>query len=831
MKRIALLTASLLIFCACAAPPAGLAPSSEGASSAGAIQAYSSSGSEASAQSGASQAIDTQVLTEAQAHEMLKDDRGPEQYSDQLNYVLSHKDGATSNITPLTDWVEHYQKGEPAEAAILYYGWTAPSIYVLTSNGTQEYTITEYTTFRPTAQYKSSVVTERQIDYTFGGDVDIKQMPLTVRKEYDTEKYSHEHRYENTAETYAPANLRSYIFGSCVYRPGSPGYILIPAEVPGNITLRDCFTDIEEYLAVKLDISRIVQDGDLVYINFEPGSMPTVGFSKPLEEAVLYSLACTVMKNHQGTLGVCFEINGEPYSSENLHFKSNSICLLPDAPTVGKLSAEEAGEIARKKLHAYYQSLYGSAAKSTEDYIFSPLYAEYVNGVLCYVLNYYDNKDAYKKGLDAGTIVLDADQGSLLFEVSMVDGSYVLVSDDNEKRILPQGITSPAPAVNPQPITEARAHEIAADWENFDTYSELYGYPLTSYNHYTKNSGQLLNWIESYRLGRPCEAVLLYYGSPLSGVLKLTCDGTPEYTITLYGAETTQEAKSSMVTERITDYTFGADIDGKGWPLPIKKEGVEALHENAERYNDVPRQSPTAAPNSDTPRIFIHDANTQQYHIQPSTQDRITNLINYFVDIENAFGRPLFIEPDVLMPDGVLYVNFTEKLSDRNFSPQTEQAILFSIARTIMENEPQVKGVCFEADKKPYHVSALGISYGNNEMCMPPEAPPLGKLSLKQAETIARAKVAEIFPERNSEWKEFDPSAFVLKLYAAKYIEGNLCYLYRLYENDQRLIQGQYAGTVALDVEGGNFLYTIGMEDGANILLYDANEKQFVPQP
>lgn len=826
MKRIALLIASMLICCACAAPAAELTPSSEGEPSIGTLQSDVSS-SEVSVPPGTSQAIDTRTLTEAKAHEILKSQDWGEDYE---KYGLVSNIGNTFiNFKSFQKWIDKYKTGNPGEVALITIRSPIPVIYVLTSNGTQQYTITCYTNHFPTTQFTSSIVTERAVDYTFGTDLDDDLSTFTVQKAYDKEKYSHEHRYKDNADTYSPAKLKAEPFYAYVYDAQTKSYLKRPAETGSIATIRDFFTGIEEALSTELKISRVVQDGELVYINFEPNSTPAKGMSKAEEETVLYSLARTVMENQQGVLGVCFEISGEPYSSENFYFKSNSICLPPNAP-VGKLSIEEASEIAKEKSNAYYQSLYDFSVASTEDSIFSPRYAEYVNGVLCYVLSFYNDEESYKQGMYNGAVALDAQAGALFFNVSMVDGSYILVSDDNEKRILPQGSTNPAPAVNPQPFTEARAHKVAADWENFETYSSLYGYPLTFYNHYTKNSGQLLNWIECYRLGKPCEAVLLQLGSVLSTVIKLTCDGTPKYTITLYGAETTQEYKSSMVTERVTDYTFGADIEGKAWPLPIKKEGVEALHKNTARYKGVPKQSPIAAPNSDTPSIFIYDANTQKYTIQSFAKEHFISLLDYFVDIENTFGRPLFIEPHVLMPDDVLYVNFTERLCDRNFSPQTEQAILFSIARTVMENEPQVKGVCFEADKKPYHVSDFGISYGNNEMCIPPEAPPLGKLSLKQAETIARAKVAEIFPVRYSEWKEFDPSAFVLKLYAAKYIEGRLCYLYHLYENDQRLLQGQYAGAVALDVDDGNILYTIGMEDGANILLYDANEKQIVPQ-
>lgn len=444
MKRLtALLLCLLLCLCACTAPAVQTVSSAVESMSSSVVVSGSSSGvsdvsSAATGSSGTAKIIDTNILTEKKAHEILNDSDNFSQYCTQNGYVLSRVWGATDNIQPLTDWLNCYKQGIASEVVVLYWGWTIPLIIVFTSNGTQQYTITLYDNFGPSEQYRSSVITERSIDYTFGKDLGVEWEPITIRKPYDAEDLTPIQKYENTLETYTAANLKAEPFYAYVYDAKAKDYTKKASDTASIRTLRDFFTGIEESLAVKLDISRIVQDGDLIYINFEPDSAPAKGLTKEQEQAVLYSLSRTVMENQKGVLGVCFEIVGESYHSENFYFGQNWITLPPNAPALGKLSVAQAEKVARDKLIELAPTMPDQMGNmDIKNLKLTPEYAKYECGILCYVFTYYYN-ESYRSQDFYSYIVVDAETGTLFFDISMEDGSYMLIDDENEKQITPQ---------------------------------------------------------------------------------------------------------------------------------------------------------------------------------------------------------------------------------------------------------------------------------------------------------------------------------------------------------------------------------------------------------
>lgn len=107
--------------------------------------------------------------------------------ANQSNVVTDSAIGAPmENTTALVEWVQNYRAGLSNQVAILLDGLGFPSgVYVLESDGSPTYTITEYRsvaegTASDPIVYESSVVIERAYDYVFGADISPDVRPHAV---------------------------------------------------------------------------------------------------------------------------------------------------------------------------------------------------------------------------------------------------------------------------------------------------------------------------------------------------------------------------------------------------------------------------------------------------------------------------------------------------------------------------------------------------------------------------------------------------------------------------------------------------------------------------
>lgn len=107
--------------------------------------------------------------------------------ANQSNVVTDSAIGAPmENTTALVEWVQNYRAGLSNRVTILLDGLGFPSrVYVLESDGSPTYTITEYrsvaeSTASDPIVYESSVVIERAYDYVFGADISSDVRPHAV---------------------------------------------------------------------------------------------------------------------------------------------------------------------------------------------------------------------------------------------------------------------------------------------------------------------------------------------------------------------------------------------------------------------------------------------------------------------------------------------------------------------------------------------------------------------------------------------------------------------------------------------------------------------------
>ncbi|SDM94592.1 hypothetical protein [Acetanaerobacterium elongatum] len=437
MKRLTALFLCLLCFlCACTAPGVQTVSSTESAVSSAAnskvLTAKDSGVSSAAAEkSGSSKTINTKNLTEEMAKELLRDLEDYMVYRSKYGYVLSSVEGATANFQPLADWINCYKCGIPSEVVIFYRGRMDAYFYVLTSNGTAEYTITRYGNSSPTLQFKSSVITERTIDYIFGSDItQDEQMPFTIRKGYDFNEVYHVKRYENAVATFATANLKTEPFCCYIYDTNVKTYTKKHVDSKSITTIRDFFAPIEETLPFKLQIRRIVQDGDLVFISFARDCAPVKGLAKGQEQAVLYSLAKTVLENQKDVLGVCFEVEESLYQSDNFDCELCELCIPPQTSLPG-LSTQAANTVAKEGLSELL--IIEQDADNTDVQITIRLRgAEFINGVLCYVF------DTFRNGIDHRKIGVEPASGGAIFvndPTSPREAEYLILRDNFEKQI------------------------------------------------------------------------------------------------------------------------------------------------------------------------------------------------------------------------------------------------------------------------------------------------------------------------------------------------------------------------------------------------------------
>ncbi len=381
-------------------------------------------------------------------------------------------------------------------------------------------------------------------------------------------------------------------------------------------------------------------------------------------------------------------------------------------------------------------------------------------------------------------------------------------------------------------ISEEEALEVLKDFHEMgDDYIQKSACVISHWNAASKNIQPLINWINCYREGVPARVEILYFGWTLPYICVFECDGSEQYTITEYSEYDGKRVYTScMVTERVTDYTFGADIQQKGWPMTIKKEGVPDNRPTKDRYNLEITRYINAHPSKNEVTIYAYDSKLKDYSLLKAESSWSGHISGYVSQIENWVGRPLFYQLGVDRERGIVYINITQQLNTRNFTLETERAILYSLAKTIMENEPDYIGVCFETEWDGQVVSYDGgVHYGENEICMPPDAPPLGALSLKDAERKVKEHIA-LVEKKYDPQTELDTDKMVVKLSAAKYVDGVLCYVYDYYGYEQDASDGAYLGVYAIDVETGKVCYMVSMVDGTYILERDENEKRILPR-
>ncbi len=375
-------------------------------------------------------------------------------------------------------------------------------------------------------------------------------------------------------------------------------------------------------------------------------------------------------------------------------------------------------------------------------------------------------------------------------------------------------------------MTEDRALEILGDQSKLETYSQQPNCVISHRDRWSKNTQPLTEWIRCYREGLPAQVEILYDGWTMPCIYVLECDGSEQYTITEYSDALGKNVyTSSMLTERAVDYTFGADITGKNWPIPIKKKGLADEKPSEDRYDQtVVFKDDVAHVTKEELKVYLYNSDTKKYTIQGADISWSGYKQNYSAEIENNFGRPLFALFGLDKQRGIIYLNITQTLNTRNFTKKTEREILYSLARTMMENEPDYIGVCFETEVGgeivPYDG---GMYFGSNAICMPPEASPLGALSIDDATQRVKEHISTWLSTNDTDIKVPTANDIEANLYAAKYIDGMLFYLFRYYEN------GADLGGFAMDVDTGNVFYSISAVDGAFVLVWDEGQKRILP--
>ncbi len=376
-------------------------------------------------------------------------------------------------------------------------------------------------------------------------------------------------------------------------------------------------------------------------------------------------------------------------------------------------------------------------------------------------------------------------------------------------------------------MTEGRALEILGDQSKLETYSKQPNCVISHRDRWSKNTHPLTEWICCYREGLPAQVEILHYGWTMPCIYVLECDGSTQYTIAEYSNAFGKNVySSSMLTERAVDYTFGADISGKNWPIPIKKEGLAEVGPREDRYDQtVLFKDGAAHVTKEELKVYLYNSDTKVYSIQGADISWSGNIQDYSAEIENSFGRPLFALFGLDKQRGIIYLNITQTLNTRNPTKKNERDILYSLARTMMENEPDYIGVCFETEVGgevvPYDG---GMYFGSNAICMPPEASPLGALLIDDATQRVKEHISTWLSEDDTGIQVLDPKDLEVELYAAKYIDGMLCYLFRYYES------GADLGGFALDVDTGNVYYSISTVDGAFVLVRDEGETRILPE-
>jgi len=133
---------------------------------------------------------------ESEVASNIEDKERPSNYDEAIalyeeDELVRDNDDSTylKNVELLESWIDNYQQGIPGEVAVVFSTEGGPSLYVLESNGSATYTITEYRTWAFNGSqllktYESSCVVERAYDYVFGADfsADIMRNAIVFHK-------------------------------------------------------------------------------------------------------------------------------------------------------------------------------------------------------------------------------------------------------------------------------------------------------------------------------------------------------------------------------------------------------------------------------------------------------------------------------------------------------------------------------------------------------------------------------------------------------------------------------------------------------------------------
>lgn len=223
-------------------------------------------------------------------------------------------------------------------------------------------------------------------------------------------------------------------------------------------------------------------------------------------------------------------------------------------------------------------------------------------------------------------------------------------------------------------------------------------------------------------------------------------------------------------------------------------------------------------------KIYVYNTEKQNYTTSLSSRECYFPF-DYIVELEDIFGRPLFVVSLLPNSNKLMEVCFDQVLITRRFSPQQEQAILYSITRTLLEYESDVDGVCFQMNSNAGYVPYCGsISFIENEMCVPPGTSPIGQLSFEQAQNIAEQKIADLSANELQDMKQ---AKYIVNLHGARYINQTLCYIYEYCSKVNTTESAK--GLFALDTESGSKFFSWNEADGGFILVSDDNEKLTMP--
>ncbi|MFA9380015.1 MAG: hypothetical protein ACERKO_03035, partial [Acetanaerobacterium sp.] len=104
----------------------------------------------------------------------------------------------------------------------------------------------------------------------------------------------------------------------------------------------------------------------------------------------------------------------------------------PGATLPGGISLEEASRIAKTKVIAMRNINESEGVVEFNS-------VRFIDGLLCYTFLYYDNQQTLEEGgFDSEHVALDAMTGSVFYYADRAHGGFILFSDDNETRILPE---------------------------------------------------------------------------------------------------------------------------------------------------------------------------------------------------------------------------------------------------------------------------------------------------------------------------------------------------------------------------------------------------------